>query len=254
MCRMLSIYGEIDNWKEIVLSFRKQADTGKVPPKKGILPGHKDGWGMSASDSKRQTMVLLAHQPGSAADAALFEQTLADIDTQPAIFICHLRKASPGIAVTPGNIHPFFSGSWGFAHNGTIFQPESLPRDTALKLTSDGSDSEYLFHYLVSRLPPKSVESQSSQILAKALSQVNVDYTALNCLLSNGRELFAVRKYKTHPGYYTLYTYQLPKGIVISSEPINLNGLDSERWKMIENNSILKIEGNLPRIEEYQIR
>jgi glutamine amidotransferase len=199
-------------------------------------------------------MVLLKRQPGNAAEADLFQKSLSAIQKQPVIFICHLRKASPGIAITPNNIHPFFYKNWGFVHNGTLFQPESLPRDTAFKLTSDGSDSEHFFHYLLSHLSQKIDHRERGQVIANAISRIKVDYTALNCLFSDGEELFAVRKYKYHPEYYTLYTYQLPKGLLISSEPINVNGLDPAHWKLIENNSVLKISGDSPRIEKYQIR
>jgi len=253
MCRMLGIYGKVDDWKKIAIAFSRQAEIGKVPPKRGIPPGHKDGWGMAASGSKNKTMVLLERQSGSATDSPRFKETVDAIEKQPAIFTCHLRKASPGIPVTPSNIHPFSADGWTFIHNGTIYQSESLPRDPSLPLTSNGSDSEHFFHYLLSRLKEKSGHSGSGQVLAEAISAMEINYTALNSILSNGRELFVIRKYKIHPDYYTLYTYRLPNGILISSEPMKLNGLDQHRWKMIENNSILKIYGDPIRIEEYRI-
>jgi predicted glutamine amidotransferase len=251
---MLGIYGKVDNWKEIVLSFSQHAETGKVPPKKGMLPGHKDGWGMSASDSENQSMVILARHPGSAAGSKLFEQTLADIEKQPTIFVCHLRKASPGIPVTPENVHPFSADGFGFIHNGTIYQADSLPRDPSLKLTSDGSDAEYFFHYLLSQLKKKPAHLEIAQSIADAISKVNVDYTAVNSILSNGRELFVIRRFKKHPGYYTLYTYAFPRGIVISSEPIELDGLDPDRWEVMENDSILKIDGKHGSGKKYRIQ
>ncbi len=254
MCRMLGMYGEVDNWKEIVLSFSRQAETGKIPPKKGMLPGHKDGWGMAASDSGNQSMTILTRHPGSAADSKQFEQTLANLKKQPMIFFCHLRKASPGIPVTPENIHPFSADGFGFIHNGTIFQADSLPRDPSLPLTSVGSDSEYFFHYLLSQLNKKPAHLERAQSIADAISRMNVDYTSVNSLLSNGRELFVIRRFKKHPGYYTLYTYAFPRGIVISSEPVEIGGLDPDRWEMIEKNSILKISGNPYKIDKFIIQ
>ena len=253
MCRMLGIYGKVDDWKRIALAFSRQAEIGKVPPKKGILPGHKDGWGIAVSGSKNKTIVLLERQPGSASDSPLFKKTLDAIKKQPTIFMCHLRKASPGIPVTPNNIHPFSAEGWAFIHNGTIYQSESLLRDPSLQLTSDGSDSEHFFHYLLSRLKERPTRRESAQVLAEAISAMEIDYTALNSILSNGRDLFIIRRYKIHPDYYTLYTYRLPNGILISSEPMKLNGLDQHRWKMIENNSILQIYGDPIRTEKYRI-
>lgn len=253
MCRMLGIYGKVDDWKKIALAFSQQAEIGKVPPKKGILPGHKDGWGVAVSDPKDKSMAILERHPGSPTDTPLFEQTLDAIEKPPAIFTCHLRKASSGIPVTPNNIHPFSADGWTFIHNGTIYQSQSLPRDPSLPLTSNGSDSEHFFHYLLSRLKEKPGHRERGQVLAEAISAMEIDYTAVNSILSNGRDLFIIRKYKIHPDYYTLYTYRLPNGILISSEPIKLNGLDQHRLKMIENNSILKIYGDPVRNEKYRI-
>ncbi|RTZ95534.1 MAG: hypothetical protein DSY90_13090 [Deltaproteobacteria bacterium] len=254
MCRMLGMYGEIEQWKDIVLAFSRQAETGKVPPKKGILPGHKDGWGMAASDPGNKSMVILARHPGSAADSNQFIQTLAAIEKEPAIFICHLRKASPGIPVTSENVHPFSARGFCFIHNGTIYQADSLSRDPSLRLTSNGSDSEYFFHYLLSQLVKNSPPPVNAPSIARAISKLNVDYTAVNCFLSNGRELFVIRRFKKHPDYYTLYTCVFPRGIVIASEPVELDGLDPDRWKIIKNDTILKIDGKSPQIREYKIR
>lgn len=252
MCRMLGIYGKVDDWKRVVMSFSQQAENGKVPPKKGILPGHKDGWGMAISGSNGKEMVLLKHQLGSAADSPLFKQVLDTVEKPPAIFTCHLRKASPGIAVTPNNIHPFFTDGWSFIHNGTIYESEALPRDKNLSPTSDGSDSEHYFHYLMSKIGDRPGH-ETARSLAEAISQIDVDYTSLTSILSNGREMFVIRKHKIHPDYYTLYAYRFPNGIVICSEPVQVNGLDAANWKLMEENSILKIHGDPIRIEKYQI-
>jgi len=254
MCRMLAIYGKIDHWKEVVMAFRQQADTGKVPPRKGMLPGHKDGWGMAAADLRGRAMETLIRRPGSAADDPLFEQTLAGIDPQPSIFICHLRKASPGIAVTPENIHPFLAGGWGFVHNGTIYQAEKLPRASDLTPTSSGSDSEYFFHYLLSCLKNRGEPRGMVRVLSEAVSKVDIEYTALNGFLANGRDLFAIRRYRTHAAYYTLYCRQMPGGVLLASEPVSAEGIRREDWALIENNMILKISGDRPRITACRIR
>jgi hypothetical protein len=53
--------------------------------------------------------------------------------------------------------------------------------------------------------------------------------------------------------YYSLYYYQLADGIIICSEPIDSKGLNQARWNLLANNSVLRIHGNPPLIEEIKI-
>ena len=66
MCRLLGIYGRVDTWREVVMAFGKQAQSGKLPPIAKMSPGHKDGWGMTLSNRKQSAMVSLIRQLGSA--------------------------------------------------------------------------------------------------------------------------------------------------------------------------------------------
>ena len=71
-------------------------------------------------------------------------------------------------------------------------------------------------------------------------------------MLSNGRDLYAVRCFKKHESHYTLYYYELPAGIIICSEPIESQGLDHARRMLLANNCLLRISGNTPGIEEIK--
>jgi len=94
MCRLLGMYGQVENWHEIVMAFSKQAETGIIPPVEGTEPGHKDGWGMTISNRKQSAMVSLIRQLGSAHDSEGYRGALYSLPAQPDIFLCHLRKAS----------------------------------------------------------------------------------------------------------------------------------------------------------------
>jgi hypothetical protein len=92
-----------------------------------------------------------------------------------------------------------------------------------------------------------------SEIIVAAIASLAVDYTSLNLLLSNGRDLYVVRCFKKYKDYYTLYYYQLPAGIIICSEPIESKELNPDRWTLLANNSISRIVASPPRIEKFKI-
>jgi len=253
MCRLLGMYGRVADWRDIVTAFAIQAETGLVPPTAGSTPGHKDGWGMTISNRRQSAMVPLVRQLGSARGSQAYREALRSLPAQPAIFFCHLRKASDNIPITLPNTHPFIHNGWAFIHNGTVFGARSLSRSSDLAYTSDDSDSEHLFHYLLTQISGRPRDNGIAESIAVAVSSLDIDYTALNFLLSNGRELYAIRLFQKHEIYYTLYYYQLPDGIIICSEPIDIKGLKQEYWQLMANNRLLKISGDPARIEETAI-
>ena len=253
MCRLLGIYGQVNNWREIVTAFSIQAETGNLPPGKQDDPGHKDGWGITISNCSQTAMVPLIRQLGSAYGSAGYREALNSLPDQPEILLCHLRKASDNIPITLSNTHPFVDHGWGVIHNGTIYQAQSLPRDPHLVFTSEDSDTEHLFHYLLTKIKQHPTDMTLSIGIADAVTTFALDYTALNLMLSNGRDLYVLRKFKKHAAYYTLYYYQLAEGIILCSEPIDSNGLNQAGWTLLANNSLLKIHGSPPQIEEIKI-
>ena len=253
MCRLLGIYGKIDFWQEIVMEFRKQAEFGNVPPLEGVDSGHKDGWGMACCSVDKTAMVPIFRQLGSALGSSQYRQAVTSWDGEPDIFLGHLRKASDNIPVTLANVHPFFHDGWAFTHNGTVYGAKSLPRDGALKITSDDSDTEFLFHYILTSLMTHPKNKTISETLAGAFSSIEVDYTSVNCMLSNGEELYVISDYKIWREYYTLYSYSLPSGVIICSEPIECSRLDPATWNRLPNKSLLRIHGSPPRIDKLSI-
>jgi predicted glutamine amidotransferase len=253
MCRLLGIYGQIDFWQEIVLGFRRQAEFGNIPPVEGMEPGHKDGWGMAGSSKNKPAMVPIIRRLGSAFKSVRYQQAVTSIDEVPDVFLGHLRKASDDIPVTLGNVHPFFHDGWAFIHNGTVYGAESLSRDSSLIPTSDESDTEYLFHYLLTAIMTHPTKKRICKILAMAVSTLKADYTAVNSMLSNGEDLYVISEYRTWQDYYTLHCYSLPTGVIISSEPIESSRLDPAGWNRLANNLLLRIHGSPPRIDKILI-
>jgi predicted glutamine amidotransferase len=253
MCRLLGIYGQVDFWQEIALEFRKQADFGNIPPDGSMEPGHKDGWGMAGSNKKRTAMVPIIRRLGSASDSVRYRQAVTSMDAAPDIFLGHLRKASDDIPVTHANAHPFLHDGWAFIHNGTVYDANSLPRDASLIPTSDESDTEYLFHYLLTAIMTHPENKRISEALALAISSLPVDYTAVNSMLSNGQDLYVTSVFTKWEDYYTLYYYSLPAGVILSSQPIDSSHLHPAGWNRLSNNLLLRIHGNPPKIDKIPI-
>ena len=253
MCRLLGIYGQTDIWREIALAFTKQAESGHVPPGETQNPGHQDGWGITVTNNDKTAMIPVMRQLGSAHEAACYREAIYATPGTPDILLCHLRKASDIIPITLANAHPFIHNGWAIIHNGTVFKAESLPRDPGLITTSDGSDTEYFFHYLLTKIENAPPEQAVGRTIAKAVASINTDYSALNCLLSNGRELYAVRQYRQWDDYYTLYTYTLPASIVLSSQPVELPQLKPENWRLLSNNRLLEVYDHPLKISRLSI-
>lgn len=249
MCRLLGIYGQVDFFNELVFEFQSLSQYGKIPPTPVTRAGHHDGWGMARSNPGTTGMIPIDRQLGSAFQSQGFKAALNSIADPPHIFLCHLRKASPKVAVTLANTQPFFARGWALIHNGTVINAERLSRDRSLKPSSDNSDTEYLFHYFLTHLLNKSDSSKDRETLRDATAAITLDYTAVNALLSNGRDLFTIRNHTRHEDYYTLYYHRRPGSVIVCSERLHSGNLRAERWQSLPNRSIMQIHGDQPEIE-----
>ena len=253
MCRLLGIYGQTDIWREIALAFSKQAVSGHVPPGEAQQPGHKDGWGITMTNRDKTAMTPVMRQLGSAHEASCYRDAIYATPGTPDILLCHLRKASDIIPITLANAHPFIHNGWAIIHNGTVFNAESLPRDPGYKTGSDGSDTEHFFHYLLTKIENRPAGQPIARAIAESAASISTDYSALNCILSNGRELYAIRQYRQWGDYYTLYTYALPGSLIISSQPVDLPKLKPDNWKPLSNNLLLRIYDSPLKIDRIPI-
>ena len=241
MCRLLGIYGNVENWKNILQEFQKQAETGKIPPIENLEPGHKDGWGLACSARNTDEMILVGKHVGSAYNSSDFSKYLNGFTYQPYVLLCHLRKASPGIKISLENCHPFITNNWAFIHNGTVYEAETLKYSKKYAFTSNNSDSEYYFHYLLTNLEKEGSHVSPVDTIITSLMEINVDFTSLNCILTDGISFYVIRHSSKHHNYYTLFYYQDNSGIVFSSEPVETNFLSIENWIEIKNKSVVEI-------------
>ena len=252
MCRLLSTIGKPKGWTEIVLEFQRQADTGAIPPLTGITPGHKDSWGMAMSNTDKTDMKIVGKYLGSAMEANEYKNIIDSLPETPYTFMCHLRKASPGIQISLANAHPFKWNKWAFIHNGTVYEADKLNASPNFQTTSDNSDSEKFFHFLLTYILDEGSNQTVPEKIIDALLNINVPFSSVNSILSNGHELYAIRYCTRHEDYFSLLYCETPEGIVISSEVINVPELKTYKWEEISNRSIIQVAGDPLKIEIFQ--
>ncbi len=249
MCRLLGILGSVECWKEILHEFQELSEKGKILRLPNILPGHLDGWGVAALKSDNSGMELTGKFLGNAMTAPEYDSIVHSFAFQPRVLLYHLRKASPKIRVSLPNSQPFLSSSWAFIHNGTVYNAENLTQSKQYQITSDNSDSEFFFHYLLTDLIEEKNTDSKVRKLIKNLTRIDVQYSALNSIMSNGQELYAVRCAAEHQDYYSLFYYKSKLGVTICSEKLDLGGIKDSSWSEIPNHSILSIIGTPPQIK-----
>ncbi|MHA1974219.1 MAG: class II glutamine amidotransferase [Candidatus Hodarchaeales archaeon] len=245
---MLGIFGTTPLWKKFLFKFQKQAKTGKVPP--GFPSGHEDGWGIAYSFSGSGTIKFADRSSGSAFNSERYTRAIGKIGQVPSVVLAHLRKASKGINVVERNSHPFIQNNWAFMHNGTFYNVEKLPIDSNLKFTSDNSDTEHLFFFMLSTFIKEENFQKAWQDFVEAMENNQYSFSAVNCIFSNGREMYAIRWAEESPDYYTLYSYQLDNNcVIITSEPLEDQMLQKEKWISIPNKAVVKLSEGEPAFQ-----
>jgi predicted glutamine amidotransferase len=246
MCRLLFVSGNPaeSEIREILTGFRRLAEYGNIPA--GSAKGHKDGWGLVTIANGRLERDF-RNAKDAFADPLYADAVDAVAPSKPGAFMGHLRKAFVG-AGTIENTQPYISGAYVMGHNGTVFGAEDFPLEHSKNLIQGESDSERLFYFLVERVQDgeacrDDLESAIGDIAA------HHDYTAINLLFSDGRQLLAhrdinmenadVREYDLE-SYYSLFLGTEPSGhfSVVCSEALPLDGVE---WRLLKNRETVTI-------------
>ena len=151
---------------------------------------HGDGWGMAWYAGSRPAAWKSA---GRAAAEPVYDklawQPLGDLG------LVHLRWATPGLAVSDANTHPFRYGPYTFAHNGAIYPQdrlsEMLPAQWERQLAGH-TDSERYFLHLMWRLAERDGDMVAA--VADTTADISRRYTAssLNAILLTPDALYAI--------------------------------------------------------------
>lgn len=251
MCRILSYAGEIDDTvaAKLLDDFRKLAACGNVP--KGATKGHRDGWGIAGYKNGAVSFFEKAPQDASA-DMRYVRAAERVVLEKPEIMMAHVRKSSVG-KNKKENTHPFAIGDFAFCHNGTIFNKARVPLQKRYRDLMQGeTDSELFFLYIIQlyRASHRKTNVAMTQAITQAVlfARENLEYTALNVMLSDGRSLWALREIsadsaivrkKKLMNYYTLYTSETKSDIAICSEKI---ASKQRRWRALRNHELIRFD------------
>lgn len=151
---------------------------------------HGDGWGMGWYDDDRPKVRRAARRAGE--DPAywrLARTALGDIG------LVHLRWATPGLALSPRNTHPFRYGRYLLAHNGAIHPQdrlgEMLPADWERRLSGNTDSERYLLH-IVWRLEVRAGNMVAAIADTVAAIADRFAVNSLNAVLLSPRALYAI--------------------------------------------------------------
>jgi glutamine amidotransferase len=158
---------------------------------------HRDGWGLAVWDDNRAWRVdkgiACAHE-----DERFHELA----GRRGELLVAHIRQRTVGCSSLE-NTHPFQSGRWVFAHNGTIKDIEFLRARTsaARKDCIQGqTDSELLFAYLLTQLDEAGVSDSTPDAVTDGVVKSAVrdarsrgDFGSCNFLLSDSNATYANR-------------------------------------------------------------
>ncbi|HEY2549239.1 MAG TPA: class II glutamine amidotransferase [Streptosporangiaceae bacterium] len=156
----------------------------------GLCALHGDGWGMAAY---RGADPVISKSPLRADAEPEFEklarEPLGDLG------LVHLRWATPGLAVSEKNSHPFRHGSYLLAHNGAIHPQdrlgELLPPRWEARL-GGSTDSERYFLLIMSRLEAHDGDMVAAIGDAARFIQAGFEPNSLNAILLSPAHLYAI--------------------------------------------------------------
>lgn len=210
---------------------------------------HADGWGMAwigpdgALSSHREARP--AHQ------SPLFPQ-LCRLPVRAALL--HLRKASPGLAATTENTHPFVSAGLAFIHNGYVGPAEELAGLPGGDYPLSGdTDSERYFAALRAEVAAGTPLAEALGHLGRAVTKLSATSGANVMVL--GRPALVAGCFhvpgRADPGwgedYFRLY-YQgdhRAQTLVVAS-----SGLPQAGWTELPNGCVLRSPLHAPSATE----
>jgi len=214
-----------------------------------------DGWGIAFYNS--EPVIYKSTRP-----VYLERDAFSSLAIKKArIIIAHVRKASNPLKVSREelialeNTQPFRHGRYVFAHNGTIYYPrEAIAYLGEYRSLLKGiNDSEVYFLLLLKELSEtgdflnalRNVIRIFHEIHAERGGGVDIPYTSLNCIFTDGHYLYAATHYLGGPRlkticlgnepYYDMTYLSDGESLIVASERTNRRG----PWRKIRNGYVI---------------
>jgi len=187
---------------------------------------HPDGWGVAWRENGGMRCVRSGKPAAS-------DPFLAQLRVRTDRFIGHVRYASNVETVCEGNSHPFLTAGVALAHNGTFYGKIGEEGDARRV-----SDTLVFLERLSGRWKERTLPGLR-EALAGMLSDAGLvgDYSAANLLIGSGDRLFALRRFRRNPEYYTLYSAEEEGFRAVSSQPLE----DGAGWKPLEDGELIDL-------------
>lgn len=246
MCRLLAYVA-----REPVAPASALGDA--LPAFVALSEEHHDGWGLGWYDGERTLRTTKAPEP--AYESTLFAATVSGITADA--LIAHLRWATPSMALTLENTHPFSSGDVAFAHNGGLGPlpaVEELIAPHLRPLLAGTTDSERYFLALLSAL--EELEPVDALRATLAALHERTRSSSLNAVLLTPKAVYVLADYDPHapkveqdPNYYRL-SYRVSADAVVAGS----SGMQSGAgWQTVPNGHALIVERGSLRTEIVRI-
>jgi predicted glutamine amidotransferase len=210
---------------------------------------HRDGWGVGWwPDGSQPEHPEVRKAPTAASEDPEFRRVGEDVRTNAGV--AHLRWATPNMAITAANCHPFVWGGLAMAHNGGIYPQarlgEILPPPWEGRLVGSTDSERYLLSVVVGTEHGKRPVADA---LADTVSYLFSGWSpsSLNAVCLTPDELIVVCAYDPDlpPGrlpevpdmYYRLRWKADDHGVVVASS--GFDQLDTSGWSTLGNMAML---------------
>lgn len=187
---------------------------------------HPDGWGVAWRQDKEIRRVR-------SGEPAASDPLLSQLRVRTDRFIGHVRFASDPGTVHAGNSHPFLASGIALAHNGT-FRGKIGEEGDARRV----SDTLVFLELLSERWKERTLAGLEDALREMLSGRELVgEYSAANLLIASGDRLFAFRRFRRHPEYYTLYLAEREGLRIVSSQPLD----DGNDWRLLAEGELLDL-------------
>jgi glutamine amidotransferase len=254
MCRLLGIVASEPTEFRIVLK--------EAPRSLAVLSReHRDGWGLAVWDERRAWR--LDKGVACAQDDENFHRLA--VGTRGELLVAHIRQRTVGPS-SIDNTHPFQSGRWVFAHNGTIKDVSYLREQASARRAAEirgQTDSELFFAFLLSRLDAAGVtdrapDGHTDAVVKSAVrdARARPDFGAFNFILADSSCAYAHRFGRTlyllerAPGDAVRVLRESREGVIVQTPwsqrrqavLVASERLTDEPWQEIDDGMLVRVD------------